>query len=489
MEALARPSAASPALHQLSLAVLGSLDTWMSDPALWALARLVEDADDDEVRFVPASVGAVLPLLQAAPARLSVAIEAITRFDLHEATEGLAVLIWQGNAMAVLGGAAMAAHPAVSETFTDLVLTHASDLTEPWQSDLYRTRLDPDFVPQSAPAAAERSVRWVGADAPAADFAVAGVEPWSEVFEPRDHLRLVIELATAGVVVRRLSKGSANAPVGWLPAWAPVVGPNARDARFRTRPGMSAADRRRLVETVLAVAPSSWRDRRTSGSRLTSPAPSITDIEVFDDGAMPRPEVAYLSGIRHSQFQALRRYPSLQPTMSRGSAYWTFSQVVGLRTAQYLLRISERKRGLGVVADKLVALSRERRQVPVAVTARGEILTKDEDVLYNIETGQVVEEQIISLADAVYEPFMIPGAKVPRLLQPSNGTAVHPGIVRGIPRVAGTRVTVGAVQQAVMAARAGRHDAPVEFAAQALGLETAQVRDAERVANEVRAAL
>lgn len=486
MEALTSDQLASPALHQITLDVLATVDTWAADPAWEALARLVERADDADVAHIPASIGAVLPLLAGDRSRVDVALDAVARFDLHEAAAGVAVLVWRGVPDGVLAGAALVPHPGVPQSFRDLVGAHAADLGEEWQRRLFRVRVDPGFEPSSDHVAWERAVRWLSPDPSTSRFAAALLEPPSERLSARDHFRLLLDLVAAGVVVRRMPTMERPAPP-WAPAWAPRIGAYAHTPRFAAASPVSALERRRIIERVFRLTPHAWRASRLPTTHERLSPPELSTIQVFDDGALPRREVAYLSGLRGRQFDRLHRYENLRPLRFRGVNYWTFGQVVGLRAASYLFRLSGRRTRLATVADRLVGLARTHDQVPVAITQTGNVLVKEDDVLYDVESGQVVDEGVVSLVDQVYEPFVLDGATVPRLLRPAQHVAVHPGVVRGLPCVTESRVSVRAVASILQAARvAGKADA-VAYASDVFGIDESKVVDAERVAHAVSA--
>lgn len=484
MEALTGQPVASPALHHLTLRVLSSVDTWTTDPGRVAFQRLVEEADDDDVSLLPDSIGAVLPLLEGMPERLRAAMDLIVKFDLFEAARGLSILIWRGHPAATLAGACLYSNPGVSEEFRDLISAHAHDLVESWERDLYLTRLNADHVPESDAARVDRRVRWLPNMPGDALFAAAGVPAGDADLDARTHFRIILDLVAAGVVVRRWP---IHTPVErqWLPKWVPVVN---RSKAMVLRPDAAPHERQRLVRNVFAPVPRAWRERHPLVSEPPPPPGDLTDIEVFDDGAIPRREVAYLAGMRPAQFASLRRFESLQPFHFRGTAYWRFSQVVGLRAAQYLFSLSDRKRGMGFVADRLVQVASNNSRVPAGVTTDGRVLVFEGGVLYDVESGQLADEGVITFTDQVYRPFPLEDRLVPGLLRPSRLTSVHPGIVRGLPCVEGTRVTVGAVAHALSAARSSNRDDPTEFAAASFGLDPEQVRDAEGVANAIAAA-
>lgn len=496
MEALTATPPAPPAVHHLTLRTLATTDSWISDPSRAALESILLDADDREVPYVPRSIGMVLPLLTGAPDQLRIALEAILQYDLHEAAEGLSVLVWRGHQDAILTAAALVANPLVSADFRDLVSAHGSDLAEEWQRDLYQTRMDPDHIPTSDIARLDRQVRWLPGAAEQSAFAVAAVAPPSNPKGWRGYLLLLCDLVSAGIVVRRTATGAHSRDIDsvWLRRWAHTIGdqPTAQISVPSFKALERREERQKLVRLVSRLFPTVKVDLMPAqplGQEPLGQLPDVSSIEVFESGALPRPEVAYLSGLRGSQFESFRKHPSLHPVTVRGMNYWSFSQVVGLRASRYLFSQSGRYKGMAQVAAKLVTLTRLHQTVPVAITRSGEVLVKDDDgVLYDVETNQIVEERILSLVDDVYHPFNIMGASVPALLRPSKHTEVNPQVVAGLPHIGGTRVPATTIGSAVMAARQAGSTNPWQTAASDFGLDETAVRDAEGVALAIQAA-
>lgn len=487
MEALTDQPVAYPGLHQRVLGVLGAVNTWASDPARDALTALVEACDEDEVAALPRSIGVVLPLFLGDPERLKVALDAILRFDLFEAVDGLAVLVWQGHDVATLAASALAAHPGISSSVRDLVASHGADLESASDVDLFRTRLSFSYTPTTAPARLDREVRWPSADPASSRLAVAAVQPASRVFSARDQLRLVIDLVASGAAVRRLPSAGLRKADAWLPEWVPVIGPNASLAKLRVASPLTISRRRQVVDQVFAAQPGKWRQRQAFAPFERLQPLEVDTVAAFDEGALPRREVAYLSGLKAGQFGGLREYQSLVPRQFRGLNYWRFGQLVALRAANYLFHLSGRRRGLYQVADTLARVAQERQEFPVGITTKGSVLINDSGDVYDVETGQVVDEGIIHLVDQVYEPFVLQSGQVPRLLRPAEHVVVNPSIVRGLPCVSETRITVGAVASVVAAAqRSGRPDAYLA-AEETFGLNAGQVQDALRVSNAIQA--
>lgn len=487
MEAVTGQRVASPGLHHLTLGVFTTIDTWSSDPAIDAVTQLLEAAGD-QGEMIPHSIGAVLPLLVGEGERLRVALEAIQRLDLYEAAAGLDSLVWRGLPDAVLAAASLAPHPGVSAEFRDLVHAHGSDMAEPWQRDLFWTRLDPEHRPERDSAWADREVHWFDTAPSDAPHPIAGLAPPSGGLKARDQLRLAADLVSRGVVVRRLPAEAVSQPhPAWLASWAPVVGPRPGD-RIHTPARLDSLARQRIVDAVLANFPRQRRRRSTTQRRGLSTLPEISDIEIFDDGAIPRPETAFLSGMRRGGLDRWKQEEALRPLDFRGIYHWRFSQVVAFRVASYLNAQGGRRRGLIRTAARLVEVVRNEREVPVGITSDGRVMVKRHGDLEDIETGVRASEHVISIADDVYQPFTIGGVEVPRLMHPSEHISVHPAVVAGLPCVAGTRISANAVRAALETARRGGVTNPIEYVRDLYPeLRPEQVTDAERIVAKVRA--
>lgn len=123
----------------------------------------------------------------------------------------------------------------------------------------------------------------------------------------------------------------------------------------------------------------------------------------------------------------------------------------------------------------------------MGITSDGRVMVRRGGDLEDIETGVRASEEIISMADHVYEPFTIGGTEVPRLTRPSEHISVNPAVVAGLPCVLGTRISANAVRGALDTARIGGTD-PFQYVQSLypeLGAE--QVADAKRFVAKVLA--
>lgn len=343
MEAVTGMRAAPPGLHHLTLGVFTTIDTWASDPSVDAIRQLL-DAAGEQADMIPHSIGAVLPLLVGSQERLRVALEAVQRLDLYEAATGLDSLVWRGVPDAVLAAASMAAHPGVSAGFRELVVAHGADMAEPWQRDLLLTRLNPQHRPERDSARTDRLVRWFDTGPHDVAHPIAALAPPSEGFVAADQLRLAADLVSRGVVVRRLPVDSLSvASPAWLPPWVAIIGPRPSD-RIRAPARLTTLARQRIIDAVLRSFPAQLRPGPSRARRGSPSPPDISDIEVFDEGAIPRVETAFLSGMRRGGLDGWKKEEALRPLEFQGIYHWRFSQVVAFRVASYLGQHAGRRR-------------------------------------------------------------------------------------------------------------------------------------------------
>lgn len=479
MAALANRSDPTPGVIQATLHAFATVDTWTADPAVEAVEYLVEAVSDDYLGMVPAAVGEVVPLLRSDPERMRVALDAIIRLDLHEALDGLYPLLLRQDRSAVLTAAAVSTGSGESSPIYDLLVTTASLLSEA-DRDLFETRVRPTYEPATEPARWERQVRWNLGNPADQATAAAVIRPIGPHFPPSAHLRVVLDLAKAGVTVvrRSLDRASVHRAV-------PVIGPDSTDGSFQVSRMPTPLARNRLLGAVQARYPrASLRVARQDSASKEPSVPSLDDFQVFQDGALGAREVVYLTGTSYGQLLRTKDQPALMPRSLLSQYYWSFNQVVGLRTAKYLFAQRGRTRGLPEVAAKIVETVNEREAVPIGITSDRRVVFDDNGRLTDIESGEVSLDGIIEFADKIFRPFTVSKGIVPNLLQPSGHTAVHPAIAQGTPCVASTRIPVEVLDRAVRAARASRSgDASAyQVVGDLFDLEAAQVEDASHLA-------
>jgi hypothetical protein len=462
------------------LTAIALADTWSSDPALDAFEGVLGVLSDDEAAAAPSSIGQILPLLVADRDRLRLGLELVVRLDLVEALAGLQPLLMAGDQDALLAAASQVNSPQVPPMLRDVLLVQGSDL-DGWARDIFLGRVDPTFAPETDVGRADKAARWPTGHLTSGS-ALVGVEMPSDNFSPKAHLAVVVALARAGCLVRRVPTQGVAA-LG-LPSWVPVIGPSAAAAPFRVTAALDTLRRRRLLAAIAKLYPVAQLrlDFHREGLERRS-VPLLDDIEVFDAGAIPRREVQFLSASGPSRLARAKDFPALAPREFRGLNYWTFSQLVGLRVAAYLFRQSGRPRGLMQVANDLVDVVRSEKQVPVAVTSTGAVVVERHGSLHELESGQVVMGEVVAI-DEIYQPFPLGGGAAPALLQPSGRTAVHPSIARGLPCVAGTRIPVGVIGKALSSTPGP--DGPARVA-NLFELDEASVEDARTVSSRILA--
>jgi uncharacterized protein (DUF433 family) len=203
------------------------------------------------------------------------------------------------------------------------------------------------------------------------------------------------------------------------------------------------------IESALGMAPeASGRSGEGLSSLAQSPvAPGIYHLGAFDVSDMG----VLAGGGRKALYDAKRELP---PRVLHNRDYWSFSQLVALRTWQYFRnRVGSRLMPRTLLED-LANFAGAEDAALVGVTATGRILRREEDGFFDVKTEQRALDPAIALDD-VFQPFQIGGGTVPSLLRPSPYTRVHPATLGGTPTIVNHRISVRSV---AMLAR----DVPVE---------------------------
>lgn len=436
------------------------------DPPTETLSRLLAVLDDAAAQEIPATIGEVLPLLRDDELHLQLAIDLIQRVDLYEAWPGFATLL---RAPAPSGEVLAAASRLSNHPGVPLLLRELLELTQPlaqlpeWQGRLIDLRLRPDAPATTLierTAAGEQwpgSDRWTPGNAP-----VIALHP--SAGSPEQVLGLARDLSELGCIVRRLPlEPVSTVPRLWLATWSPVV---AADTAAATRSlagldhgvivatggqlGPSSAARV-LAEIENVLPPSSGYVRQgvepLDMARDSAPDASMT-TELLSSGSHSRLEVAFLSGARARDLTEFAKSPGLEPRSVHGTYYWSFSQLVAVRTWRYFKSISPGPVGRKV-AERLVAIAQAEEATLVGVTQAGRVFARDDDGdLVDVENGQTASEAVLSFADRLFKPFPLgSGRSAPDLLRPSRHTRVNPMVAGGSPVVANSRIPALAVHQ------------------------------------------
>lgn len=488
-------------LIQLVLRVLGDARSWEGDPTADVFQRLLKSMDRPvEAEGLPAAVGEVLPTLRFAPDALRVALDLVSDFDLHEAWPGVVNLLRNEdtqNAHVLVAAAALAAHPGVPDVVRDLVYMRrgAVDL-EPWQQRLIAIRLDPDAVPDGRLEELARAQQWPGTEVVPVPVPIVAIH--DSAGTALDRFRLQYDLRAAGVASRRLPLVSANTELDarWLARWIPLVAnvSVAQGTYLQALPHgvvipveaeLFTAVRRRVQRRISELFPSLSLRSTTESPLKSSGEGDLLSTEAFNAGSYNRYELAFFAGTRRDRTKRFLQVPELHPQSVRGIYYWTFSQVVAVRTWRYFDSVVNKPLG-AAVAGRLVSFARSENARLVGVTELGRVLASDRGNYVDIETGQIAEGEVVEFSDRVFRPFALGGGRaVPDLLEPSRHTRAHPLLLGGAAVVERTRVTASAIHEVASSARRNSGNWREKVAAQFPELSMEQIEDAEQLARSV----
>lgn len=459
-------------------------------PILDLFRSVLRDIDELEAQMLPQTLGRLLGLFAADPIRRSALLDTIATFDMFEALPDIRRLLEEYlSPEALVTAAKLAANPGVRpddrEWISGLIRDRSID------SNLRRMLeivSDPDAQPFGVLENAAHSERWPGAEDAHPDQ-VAPIVALDESGAPAlEKWSVAASLHESGATVRRVpADWSARPSSFWLsPAVLVLSWDAASFSRLvSTYPAMSASQLRQLPRTAYAHNTAVRYSAEFYGQdRIVAPriATGLTDLSPIDPdayhlGSFDSHEVAVLTGTRRNDLYA-NLHNVLPPSQRKGhDVYWSFSQVVALRTWQYFRSQAGGRRPSLDLLTALESFAGAKNPTAVGVTADGQVLRRQDDYWVNVASDQIYIEQVRSL-DAVFQPFELGGyagasegrSNVPALLGPTDHSKVHPALLGGSPAVIGTRLPVRALAEY-------ERDQGAGSAHRAYGLEVAVAND------------
>jgi uncharacterized protein (DUF433 family) len=443
------------ALMGIVLATRPRFDATVAD--LWS--ALIRDLSDDESVALPAGLTEIVPLFLGDEDHLRLLVDLLVAFEIFEVGPELAVLARRrSDPNLLIAAAALAAHPGGDPRLADEVVEVAADmdLSDP-ERRAVQIRLEPSVAPETDLERILRAQVWPGAvdDLPSWLPPTVGVDEMSGT--ARDRWTALAVLAAAGLNVRRIVNRSA--PAGWLRHGTPVLtwDTQATGRLHRVFEGITATDvvvvdgdlrqervARALLRQLGLVVPriaaaSALPIARNGGvvDQVTAMSP-----DVYRSGALDSADMGVLAGGGRRALYETK--DDLPPTMVRNQSYWSFNQLVALRTWQYFKSQTDSGRLSRSLLTRLSRFAGADDSSVVGVTATGHVLARDAAGYTDIESGQRVLEAVVAL-DVVFQPFSLGAEQVPSLLRPSLHTRVHPGTLGGTPAIVGHRIAVKSV--------------------------------------------
>ena len=169
----------------------------------------------------------------------------------------------------------------------------------------------------------------------------------------------------------------------------------------------------------------------------------VWDPSVFSAGAYVTKEAAFLAGTTSSSLNYLRKRGLLTPRTSAG-CYWTFRDVVAVRTWTYLKSISPRRVSSRVVTS-LARFAGDSTAAQLGVTSSGNVLVDQGNGWVDVESGELPLEFDIANVDDVFRPFSYGGRETLDLLRASDNTRLDPTVLHGTPHLSGHRISAKAL--------------------------------------------
>ncbi len=444
MAAMTQPS---PGLYAAVLQALRSTDPW-SQPLSSVMSGFVAHLTAEEAESLPEAIAGVLPMLRQDRERLRFAAEIAARLDFFEVAGAVCDLaLGLGDRGLLLEAASLCGNPAVDSGVRARVSEEVGD------DPAGKIRLDSASVPATAEEVHLYRQCWPGAGERDDQHAVMPMVVLDKSFDAVALLRLAVRLDEAGSSVRRLVSTAEIAP--WFgpqtvlvcghPTRSRVLSKYPRFSEYRIIVEDLPADDRGVVQLLTKINALLPRTHRLSFDRASSDIQTVLwDPDVFSAGAYVTKEAAFLAGTTSSSLNYLRRRGLLTPRTSAGS-YWTFRDVVAVRTWTYLKSVSPRQVSSRVVTS-LARFAGDSTAARLGVTSDGKVLVDQGNGWVDVESGESpLEFDNISDFDDVFRPFSYGGRETLDLLQASVNTRLDPTVLHGTPHLSGHRISAKAL--------------------------------------------
>ena len=165
---------------------------------------------------------------------------------------------------------------------------------------------------------------------------------------------------------------------------------------------------------------------------------SLWSPDVFHAGVYSTREAGFLAGAKASSLSNLHRRGLLEPHV-RGALRWRFSDVVAVRTWNYL-RASTSGHVSSKVVSALAAYEGGSDVVHLGVTTDGRVMADRGKGFEDVLTGQLALDLPVEDVDSAFKPFAVGGGHVPDLLHASANSVLRPLVLNGTPHLRGHRI-------------------------------------------------
>ncbi len=436
-------------LVRASLAALGDISPREGNPVLDSWRRMTNNLVPVEARTLPFALARTIPVLGPNDERFRILLGVLTTFDIYETVPALLDYASRSRSFeATLAAATLAVSPGVPDTVVRQLLDLANARArDPIDVSAIAVRLSSlEHAPTPGLARLRRQI-WPGLVDSRDDSLAPIVFVDEESDQPEVRWQLLGDLVESGAVVRRIPMTFAKDPLPrWIGSTCAVVSWTGERAISRLHPFAPLLTVNQLVDADKTGGARWLRrvDAALGGGRLripTGPTELTSDPLNRDSyrlGSFDVREMVFLTGTRLSTLQRLRE--ELKPRDFNGIPYWSYNQLVALRTWEVWRRETGRTRLPTDVLRALVTWQGADQATEVAVTSKGQILVKKGAQFVDWQKGDVVLKDFLAL-DRVFDPQPLGGDRqAPGLPSPSPHTYVHPALQGGTPCVQGYRI-------------------------------------------------
>lgn len=439
-----------------ALSAFADIDLRQPAPILETWRRLTEYLTEEEAEELVPAIGSIAPLLFADSDRLQLLLDVAVSFDLFELCLPLWDLVSKERAPgALLALASLCHNPGVADTYSQALSEQGGDVSalSALQRRAFLLRLGPDEPAADKREGNLKAQSWPGLSQSSEQLApVVAIEDSGATHE---RLAFLGDLYEAGASIRRIpSTWRQPMKRGWLSSKNPMIVWDGATAQklVSADPALSMNQvvlaphslgrygRIQLLQEIQKRLPPPLRIRQPAIPVATD-SPALSP-DVYKLGAFDLREMVFLSGVRPASLERLRT--DLPAQYLGPTPFWSFNQLVALRTWQYFRTVSKKKRFPQDVLTSLVQFTGSDQPHLVGVTSSGQVLERSGGSLVDLRSGQESIPDFVYL-DEVFRPIELGQRHLPSLLDPSPYTKVHPAVLGGSPRIAGYRLAARTV--------------------------------------------
>lgn len=449
MDSVEQPT---PEMHAMVFQLLLTADTHVK-PITSVIKSLTKFLNDEEATVLPAAIRNVLPLLSGHTDKLRVAMDIASHLDLFElAPVAVKLAAETRDSRLTMLAASLCGNPGADSGARSYLSGEHPD--DPW----VQIRLNPEYSTSSQSEERLHQQCWPGRRSSIDRLGLTLAVVIDCALPPAFALELASDMSSHGLMALRLPRdvpipnwfgpdtifvSSASPPPGVAQL---VEQSGARSVVI----GKELPKINEVRKLIIEALPKELLQR----TRLVKESPpAIWGPAIYSLGRYRTWEAAWHTGTKVSQWSHFSRKGWIEPqdTLKEGDVWWTFREIVAVRTWSYLQTTAWRGEKNGrnprvpqQVISRLARFNGSDSISKLGVASNGDVIAKNGENWFNLTNDNLVMEPLIT-SDEVFRPFSNGDVNTLDLLSPKPDTRVHPTIANGKPHVFRSRVPAVAV--------------------------------------------